>query len=279
MHDLDLQDFTEHGADRQGATGLGARVRCEVDSDKLDEVLRRLADAGVLSLVSQPPTLEELFLRHYAAGGQQEIRGVSELEGRGVAWTEERGSLRPSDEAGKAAPSEGGVERRAGNTAERAGARGARVARWVRRAGRESPLTGSGALVKLAARRDRVMLPAWIYVITILVVSTGYSFKGLYKTLASREALAAGISHDPTTLALAGPLWGTSVGSLTAYKVGASAAVAAGLMSIFIVIRHTRADEEAGRLELDRLDGGGPQRRAGRRGAARPPWPTAWWCC
>jgi ABC-2 type transport system permease protein len=112
------------------------------------------------------------------------------------------------------------------------------------------PLAGSGALAKLAARRDRVMLPAWIYVITILVVSTGYSFKGLYKTPASREALAAGISHDPTTLALAGPLWGTSVGSLTAYKVGASAAVAAGLMSIFIVIRHTRADEEAGRLEL-----------------------------
>ena len=74
VHDLDLQDFTEHGADRQGATGLGARVRCEVDSDKLDDVLRRLADAGVLSLVSQPPTLEELFLRHYAAAGQQEIR-------------------------------------------------------------------------------------------------------------------------------------------------------------------------------------------------------------
>jgi ABC-2 type transport system ATP-binding protein len=64
VHDLDVQDFT-----RSGAGGLGARVRCEVDSDKLDEVLRRLADAGVLSLVSQPPTLEELFLRHYAAGG------------------------------------------------------------------------------------------------------------------------------------------------------------------------------------------------------------------
>ena len=116
-------------------------------------------------------------------------------------------------------------------------------------AGRGS-LAGSAALAKLAARRDRVMLPAWIYVITILVVSTGYSFKGLYQTLASREALAAGINHDPTTLALAGPLWGTSVGALTAYKVGASAAVAAALMSIFIVIRHTRADEEAGRLEL-----------------------------
>ena len=57
--------------------GLGARVRCEVDTDKLDEVLRRLADAGVLSLVSQPPTLEELFLRHYArrpGGAQPPVR-------------------------------------------------------------------------------------------------------------------------------------------------------------------------------------------------------------
>ena len=73
VHDLDLQDFTAHGADRHGATRLGARVRCEVDSDKLDDVLRQLADAGVLSLVSQPPTLEELFLRHYAVSDQQEI--------------------------------------------------------------------------------------------------------------------------------------------------------------------------------------------------------------
>ncbi len=45
----------------------GSRVRCEVDSDRLDELLRKLVPAGVRTLVSQPPTLEELFLRHYAA--------------------------------------------------------------------------------------------------------------------------------------------------------------------------------------------------------------------
>jgi ABC-2 type transport system ATP-binding protein len=61
VHDLEVQDFSSLGAGR-----LAARVRCEVDTDKLDAVLRRLTDAGVLSLVSQPPTLEELFLRHYA---------------------------------------------------------------------------------------------------------------------------------------------------------------------------------------------------------------------
>jgi ABC-2 type transport system ATP-binding protein len=61
VHDLDVQDFSGQAAGR-----LAARVRCEVDTDKLDGLLQHLAAAGVLSLVSQPPTLEELFLRHYA---------------------------------------------------------------------------------------------------------------------------------------------------------------------------------------------------------------------
>jgi ABC-2 type transport system permease protein len=111
-------------------------------------------------------------------------------------------------------------------------------------------LAGLRDLTKLAARRDRVMLPVWIYVLTILVVSTGYSFKGLYKTAASRESIASGIIHNAATRALGGPLYNDTIGALTVYKVGAGTALAAGLMSIFIVIRHTRADEEAGRLEL-----------------------------
>ncbi|OLT27510.1 ABC transporter ATP-binding protein [Actinomadura sp. CNU-125] len=43
----------------------GARVRCEVDTDRLDDVLKHLTSTGVRSLTSRPPTLEELFLRHY----------------------------------------------------------------------------------------------------------------------------------------------------------------------------------------------------------------------
>jgi ABC-2 type transport system ATP-binding protein len=56
VHDLDVE---------------GCRVRCQVDSDALDEVLRLLTSTGVRSLVSRPPTLEELFLMHY---GPQEAR-------------------------------------------------------------------------------------------------------------------------------------------------------------------------------------------------------------
>jgi ABC-2 type transport system ATP-binding protein len=47
----------------------GDRVRCEVETDKLDGLLKVLSAAGVRSLSSQPPTLEELFLRHYAGDG------------------------------------------------------------------------------------------------------------------------------------------------------------------------------------------------------------------
>ena len=41
------------------------RVRLSVDGDHLDGAVRHLSTLGVSSLVSQPPTLEELMLRHY----------------------------------------------------------------------------------------------------------------------------------------------------------------------------------------------------------------------
>jgi ABC-2 type transport system ATP-binding protein len=57
------------GLDRlPGVHGLdveGNRVRCEVDTAQLDGLMKELAAAGIKSLVAQPPTLEELFLRHY----------------------------------------------------------------------------------------------------------------------------------------------------------------------------------------------------------------------
>jgi ABC-2 type transport system ATP-binding protein len=43
----------------------GNKVQFEVDTAELDAVLRKLTEFGVRSLVSQPPTLEQLFLRHY----------------------------------------------------------------------------------------------------------------------------------------------------------------------------------------------------------------------
>ncbi|GIF09737.1 ABC transporter ATP-binding protein [Actinoplanes siamensis] len=46
-------------------TTADGRVAFDVDADALEPALRTLVTAGVRSLVSQPPSLEELFLRHY----------------------------------------------------------------------------------------------------------------------------------------------------------------------------------------------------------------------
>jgi ABC-2 type transport system ATP-binding protein len=49
----------------------GDRVEFEVDGEAMPEVVRRLGACGVRGLVSRPPTLEELFLRHYDTGADR----------------------------------------------------------------------------------------------------------------------------------------------------------------------------------------------------------------
>ncbi|BDB44393.1 MULTISPECIES: ABC transporter ATP-binding protein [Mycobacterium] len=47
----------------------GNTVRAQVDGESLGELIRVLGTAGVRSLISQPPSLEDLFLRHYSING------------------------------------------------------------------------------------------------------------------------------------------------------------------------------------------------------------------
>ncbi|MFF1355032.1 ATP-binding cassette domain-containing protein [Streptomyces sp. NPDC058297] len=69
VHDLDVQ---------------GLRVKLQVDSDKLDAVLRSLTGSGVRSLTSTPPTLEELFLRHYQDDGVDGADGTGARAAEGA---------------------------------------------------------------------------------------------------------------------------------------------------------------------------------------------------
>jgi ABC-2 type transport system permease protein len=113
-----------------------------------------------------------------------------------------------------------------------------------------SALAGTAALAKLALRRDRIMLPAWLYLVIIGVTANAFTFSKLYKTPQSRAALVVSGQSNPALLFLYGRLNGDSVGALTAWRYGVWGALFAVLMTTFIVIRHTRGDEEAGRLEL-----------------------------
>jgi len=74
-------------ADLEGVHGLeidGIRVRFDVDTDHLDAAVRLLGELGVRSLVSHPPTLEELFLRQYGDEPANE-RELVDREGKAKA--------------------------------------------------------------------------------------------------------------------------------------------------------------------------------------------------
>ncbi|MFE1789784.1 ABC transporter permease, partial [Streptomyces sp. NPDC059525] len=112
------------------------------------------------------------------------------------------------------------------------------------------PLTGTGTLLRLALRRDRVMAPVWVAAAALLVVSMPRALGAVYATGAERASLAASMNANGSMRALYGPVFGESLGALTAWRSGVFGAVLAAVMSLVIVVRHTREEEETGRHEL-----------------------------
>ena len=116
---------------------------------------------------------------------------------------------------------------------------------------RKGSLTGLWPMIRLALRRDRVWWPAWIGVIATQVVATASAYESLYPTPQSRLTLGPTMGANPSLRAMYGPAFDLSTpGGFTAWRFGGFAAAFIGLMSLLAVIRHTRAEEEAGRLEL-----------------------------
>src|SRR3954452_1158394 len=105
-------------------------------------------------------------------------------------------------------------------------------------------------LLRLALRRDRIMLPAWVVALGLAAFAVASSYVGLYKTEASRAEVGRTLGSTPATLALYGRIYADSVGGLVGWRLGGIALALAGLMTILIVTRHTRAEEETGRAEL-----------------------------
>lgn len=118
---------------------------------------------------------------------------------------------------------------------------------------RAPTLTGTGALFRFALRRDRIRLPVWIAVGTLMVVTQSVSSQSFYSDAADLAAHRASVGSNAATIALAGPPVGLdTVAGAVAFEISATVMLIAALMAMFTVTRHTRADEEAGRTELVR---------------------------
>jgi ABC-2 type transport system permease protein len=120
--------------------------------------------------------------------------------------------------------------------------------------GRGSALTGTGTLIRFILRRDRVRLPVWIGAITATVVLTAVSLPDLYLTAAQRQSRAV-LMDNPAARALAGPGHGLddyTFGAMMTQEMLGFTAVLVALMSLLLVVRHTRTEEAEGRAELVR---------------------------
>ncbi|MER6122515.1 ABC transporter permease [Streptomyces sp. NPDC001795] len=118
------------------------------------------------------------------------------------------------------------------------------------RTGGSRQLAGTGTLLGFALRRDRVMIPVWVAVNALMVLSMPGTLKSLYSTPADRADLVDQMATNTSLRAMVGPVFGQSLGALTAWRVGVYAGLLAAVMSLLVVVRHTRDEEESGRQEL-----------------------------
>lgn len=112
-------------------------------------------------------------------------------------------------------------------------------------------MTGTLLFLRAFAWRDRWMYLCWGIGVMVLYVSQAWSVDGVYATQAELDRAAAGMEHNAALIAMAGPARAlNTTGGQVTWQAAAFGAVCAGLMSMFLVGRHTRAEEESGRDEL-----------------------------
>lgn len=116
-----------------------------------------------------------------------------------------------------------------------------------------SRYTGAGTLLVAYLRRDRWMLLAWIGGAVALYWSQAVGTLSLYTTQADLDQIAASVENNPALIAMTGPAQALdTIGGQVAWQSAAFGSIVAGLMAMFLVTRHTRAEEESGRDEVIR---------------------------
>src|ERR1700744_4186897 len=136
-----------------------------------------------------------------------------------------------------------------------------------------SAFTGTLGMLRLYLRRDRIVLPLWVLLLStpLATVYIG-GIERLSPAQAARAGFVATIMASPAQRALYGKIYNDSLGATGIWKAGMFHTLIA-VAVILTVIRHTRADEETGRTEL--LDSTAVGRYAGLTAALLLPFGAA----
>ena len=112
----------------------------------------------------------------------------------------------------------------------------------------------TGRLVRFVLRRERVISAVWIIVLVLFSMAIAPAMDSMFSEPGAREQFGESISN-PVMVAMMGPTYG--IGNYTAGAMYSNmmllwVIIAVAVMNIFLVVRHTRADEELGRAEVIR---------------------------
>ena len=118
-----------------------------------------------------------------------------------------------------------------------------------------SSFTGTRRLLWLVLRRDRFRIAMWMFSLVGLMSVSASSIVALYTTQDDLEGYARTVRGNSALIIQAGPGYGLDDPTLGAVVMNETALwlfIAAAVMSVFMVVRHTRTEEEAERAELVR---------------------------
>ncbi|MCZ4556252.1 ABC-2 type transport system permease protein [Rhodococcus sp. OK611] len=114
-------------------------------------------------------------------------------------------------------------------------------------------LAGTATLTRFGFRRERFALVLWALAGAVVYYSQAVGVDIAYPTQPELDAVAASMEGNAAMIAMAGPPRALdTIGGQVAFQASAFGMIVAGLMSMFVIGRHTRANEETGRDELIR---------------------------
>ncbi|WP_324144361.1 polyketide antibiotic transporter [Intrasporangium sp.] len=120
--------------------------------------------------------------------------------------------------------------------------------------GTAEPWAGTTELLRFFLRLERVRIAVWTLSFGVLVAGSVASLDATYTTPEALQARAS-LMSNPSAIMMTGPAFGLdnyTFGAMVANELSLYLLIAAAIMSILLVVRHTRAEEESGRLEVVR---------------------------
>jgi ABC-2 type transport system permease protein len=109
---------------------------------------------------------------------------------------------------------------------------------------------GTGKLIRLAFRQNKVLKVIWLLLPTLIAAGTYASYYSMFPTKLQLINFIHESISNPVVIGMHGQILDSTLAALTAWKIKVQLMILIGIFNIIVVMRFTRHEEESGRFEL-----------------------------